>query len=292
MLKAISYWSMPGGLEGKCSIEDAFARAKAAGFDALELCIGLSGVLTPDTDEATCKEYRKIADASGLQLQTLASGMSWDFSATSNIEADRKKGIEIHKKALQRAAWLGCKTMLFVPGAVRIPWNPEYAPVKYDVAIERAREAVGELGKLAADLGVELGVENVWNGLFYSPVELAAFIDSFDNPFVGVYFDVGNIMNHQQWPPHWIEILGKRIKRIHLKDFKISVGTLEGFCDLLDGDLPWKETMDALRKISYDKTLTAEMMPYSEGLLERTAEAIDKIIKMQFDNGLVISGKF
>jgi len=213
-------------------------------------------------------------------LQTLASGISWAVCPTHPEESVRKKSIELHKKALQRAAWLGCEAMLFVPGAVIIPWDPGFKPVRYDVAVERARQAVSELGQTASELGVTLAVENVWNGLFYSPLEFAAFIDSFQNPSVGIYFDAGNILNHQQWPPHWIELLGKRISRVHLKDFQMANGTLTGFCDLLAGDMPWAETMAAFRSIGYDKTLTAEMMPPAPGLLEKTSAAIDRILFM------------
>lgn len=281
MLKAISYWSMPGGLEGGCPVKEAFALAKKAGFEALELCAGLEGVLTPDSSRETCREYRSIAEGSGLALQTLASGISWAVCPTHPDESVRKKSIELHKKALQRAAWLGCKAMLFVPGAVMIPWEPSFKPVRYDVAVERAREAVTQLGRTASEVGVTLAVENVWNGLFYSPLEFASFIDSFQTPAVGIYFDAGNMLNHQQWPPHWIELLGKRISRIHLKDFQLANGTLAGFCDLLAGDMPWAETMAALHKIGYDKTLTAEMMPPAPGLLEKTSAALDRILAME-----------
>ncbi len=41
MLHAISYWSMKDGLAGTHPIADALAQARTAGFDALELCIGL-----------------------------------------------------------------------------------------------------------------------------------------------------------------------------------------------------------------------------------------------------------
>ncbi|MDY0177490.1 MAG: sugar phosphate isomerase/epimerase family protein [Lentisphaeria bacterium] len=280
MLKSISYWSMPGGLEGRCEIKDAFKLAKNAGFQALEFAIGLEGLLTPETDKATCLEYKKIAEDSGLAAETLASGISWAVSPTDADPAVRARSIDIHAKALQRAAWLGCEAMLFVPGAVVIPWEPGYRPVRYDLALERARHAVIELGEVAADLGVVLAVENVWNGLFYSPLEFAGFIDEIGNPAVGVYFDVGNILNHQQWPPHWIELLDLRISRVHLKDFQLSNGTMNGFCDLGKGDMPWKETMQALRNIGYNKTLTAEMMPPAEGLLERTSAAMDAILAL------------
>ena len=90
----------------------------------------------------------------------------------------------------------------------------------------------------------------------------------------------GNVLGYHQYPPHWIEILGKRIRRVHIKDFKKSVGTLAGFCDLLDGDVPFKESMAALRAIGYDKTIVAEMMPPDPTLLKRTRAAMDRIVKM------------
>jgi len=39
-----------------------------------------------------------------------------------------------------------------------------------------------------------LCIENVWNGLFYSPIELRDFVDSFDSEKLGVYLDVGNLI--------------------------------------------------------------------------------------------------
>jgi hexulose-6-phosphate isomerase len=47
------------------------------------------------------------------------------------------------------------------------------------------------------------------------------FIDSFKTPFVGSYFDIGNVLPHGH-PEHWVEILGKRIFAVHLKDFRIK----------------------------------------------------------------------
>jgi L-ribulose-5-phosphate 3-epimerase len=87
-------------------------------------------------------------------------------------------------------------------------------------------------------------------------------------------------MGQHQYPPHWIEILGPRIKRVHLKDFKRSVGTLDGFCDLLEGDQPWAKTMAALRAIGYDRTLTAEMIPYTPGRVAKTGEAMRRIVQL------------
>jgi hexulose-6-phosphate isomerase len=150
--------------------------------------------------------------------------------------------------------------------------------IRYDHAVARAREAVKELLDTAEKVAVDLCVENVWNGMFYSPLEFIDFVDSFKSPRCGVYFDVGNGMGYHQHPPHWIELLGKRIRRVHLKDFKQSIGTLAGFCDLMNGDLPWNETMAALRRVGYDNTLVAEMIPWDPAVLARTSVAMDRIM--------------
>jgi hexulose-6-phosphate isomerase len=255
-------------------------KAKAAGFDGIELACGATGMLNTQTDQATCESYRKAAERIGIHVKTMAAGLTWGCSPTSTDEATRKKSIQLHADALQRAAWLGTDSMLMVPGAVTIPWDDKYGPVKYDLAVNWAKEAAKRLAEVAEKVGVDLCLENVWNGMFYSPLEFAAFVDSAGSARVGAYFDVGNVLGYHQHPPHWIEILGKRIRRVHIKDFKKSVGTLSGFCDLLAGDVPWKETMAALRGIGYDKTLVAEMMPPDPTLLQRTKAAMDKIIAM------------
>lgn len=279
MIKAISYWSMPDGLANTCPIDDALSRAKAAGFAGLELAIGEQGALTTAASQADCEAIRKQIDASGVTVQTLASGMSWGANPTSDDPAVRRKAIDLHAAALQRAAWLGCDAMLFVPGIVTSPIAPDQV-IRYDVAVERAREAVRALLEVAERVGVDLCIENVWNGLFYSPLEFAAFIDGFGSDRLGVYFDCGNVLGYHQYPPHWIEMLGKRIKRIHVKGFKDEFG-FDGrysFCPLGEGDVPWPETIKALRAIGYDGTVVAEMLPYHEGLLEHTSRALDTIL--------------
>lgn len=281
MIKSISYWSIqPPASGGERPIDEAMADAKAAGFQAIELAVGTSGVLNVETDQRTCEGYRALSEKHRLSLETVATGITWALSPTDPDEAVRERSIAAHAAALQRAAWLGAKAMLMVPGAVTIPWEPTRKPVRYDRAAQWSRQALTRLAETAEHVGVDLCVENVWNGMFYSPLEMAQFVDAIGSSRVGVYFDVGNVLGYHQHPPHWIEILAKRIRRVHIKDFKSSVGNLSGFCELLDGDVPWQETMAALRATKYDKTIVAEMMPPAPGLLERTSKAMDKILAM------------
>jgi hexulose-6-phosphate isomerase len=276
----ISYWSLEGGWESKRPIEQAILEAKAAGFDGIELAAAKSGLLSTETDQRTMESYRALGQKHQMKLETLACALAWECSPTHPDADVRRRAIELHAAALQRAAWLGADTMLMIPGAVKIPWDPKYPPVPYDKAVEWARQAATELAEVAERVNVTLGIENVWNGMFYSPLEFAEFVDSIGSDRVGVYFDVGNVLGYHQHPPHWIELLGKRIRRVHIKDFQTSIGNLSGFCDLLKGDVPWKESMAALRKIGYAKTLVAEMMPPEPTLLKRTREAMGKIVSM------------
>ena len=121
-------------------------------FDAVKTWgIGTEGVLHTQTDQATCASYRKLAEQHSLALETVAAGLSWGCSPNDPNEATRKRSVEIHAAALQRAAWLGAKAMLMVPGAVSIPWDKAYGPVRYDQAVEWAKDAARQLGAEACE---------------------------------------------------------------------------------------------------------------------------------------------
>jgi hexulose-6-phosphate isomerase len=281
MIKGISIWSIPGGLEGTLPIDQALKTAAAEGFHGLELGIGGEGVLSITTSQAQCEAIRRQIDASKVKVETVGCGMTWGLSATSDDAATREKSIAAHSAALQRSAWLGCQAMLYVPGIAGCPFVPG-EQVRYDVAMQRAKEAVQRLLDTAEKVGVDLCIENVWNGLLLSPLEMRDFVDSFAGSRLGVYFDVGNVLGYHHQPHHWIEILGKRIKRIHLKDFKHNFGWQGNydFCRLTEGDVPFAKVMSALKAIGYDRTLIAEMLPPAEGLLAHTSAALDRIMRM------------
>ena len=164
-----------------------------------------------------------------------------------------------------------------MPGVVKSPISSEI--VRYDKALDRIRDAINQLLPIAEDLDVDLCMENVWNGFFYSPIELRDFVDSFESNKLGVYLDVGNLIGYQQYPPHWIELLNSRIKRVQIKDFQENfdwTGSFS-FCDIGAGDVPWKETIEALKSINYQNTIIAEMLPWDETILSRTSAAMDQL---------------
>ena len=281
MIKGISYLSFENGLSNNEPIESALSQTKMHGFDALELSVSSEGVISTNSSKAECEMMRKRIDDSGVFVDSIATGMSWGISPTSDDESIRKKSISLHQDALKVASYLDCKALLFVPGVVKSPISPEI--VRYDRALDRLREAINLMLPIAEDLNVDLCMENVWNGFFYSPIELRDFVDSFDSDRLGVYLDIGNLIGYQQHPPHWVELLNSRIKRVQIKDFQENfdwTGSFS-FCDIGAGDVPWKETIEALKTIEYKSTIIAEMLPWDETILSRTSAAMDQLFKFK-----------
>ena len=281
MIKGISYLSFENGLSNNESIESALSQTKNNGFDALELSVSSEGVINTNTSKAECEIIRKKIEDSGIFVDSIATGMSWGMSPTSNDKSTREKSIRLHQDALKVASFLDCKALLFVPGVVKSPISTDI--VRYDRALDRLREAINQMLPIAEDLNVDLCMENVWNGFFYSPIELRDFVDSFDSERLGVYLDIGNLIGYQQYPPHWVELLSSRIKRVQIKDFQENfdwTGSFS-FCDIGAGDVPWKETIAALDAIQYKSTIIAEMLPWDETILSRTSVAMDQLFKFK-----------
>ncbi len=281
MIKGISYLSFENGLSNNESIDSALLQTKSNGFDALELSVSSEGVINTNTSKAECKAIRNRINNSGIFVDSIATGMSWGVSPTSDDESIRKKSISLHQDALKVSSYLDCKALLFVPGVVKSPISTEI--VRYDKALERLRDAINQMLPIAEDLNVDLCMENVWNGFFYSPIELRDFVDSFDSDKLGVYLDIGNLIGYQQYPPHWVELLNSRIKRVQIKDFQENfdwTGSFS-FCDIGAGDVPWKETIAALNSIHYESTIIAEMLPWDETILSRTSAAMDQLFNFK-----------
>ena len=277
MIKGISYLSFENGLSNNESIDSALIQTQSNGFEALELSVSNEGVINTNLSESECGAIRQKINDSGVFVDSIATGMSWGISPTSDDVEVRKNSIKLHQDAIRVASYLDCKALLFVPGVVKSPISPEI--VRYDRALDRLREAINQILPIAEELDVDLCMENVWNGFFYSPIELRDFVDSFESDKLGVYLDIGNLIGYQQYPPHWIELLNSRIKRVQIKDFQENfdwTGSFS-FCDLGAGDVPWKETVSALKSIQYKSTIIAEMLPWDETILSRTSVAMDQI---------------
>ena len=264
-------------------LKEIFAQAKKCGFDGVELWLGLEGEVRVDMTDAEIAQIKKDASEAGIELYSLATLLGWSVSLTSNDEKERETAKKYAKRQIEIAAGLGCDTILVVPGHVGVDFAPELGVVDYDLAYERSLNAMKELAPHAEKYGVVIGVENVWNKFLITPLEMRNFIDEVNSPFVQAYFDVGNVLVNG-YPEQWIKILGSRIKKVHFKDFKRSIGNLDGFCDILAGDVNYPEVMKAFKSIGYDNWVTAEVGVYpidNTVQLMHTSNAMGTIINLK-----------
>ena len=197
MKKGINFWAFEDGI----TAADAFRLAHDAGFEGVELTLAENeGPLTLSTTEEDCRKLAAEAAAAGVSLYSVATGLYWTYSLTSDDACNREKAKDVVKKQLQLAKWLGCGTILVVPGAVSVSFAPELGVVPYETAYNRSLAALKDLAPEAERLGVTIGIENVWNNFLLSPLEMRGFLDEIGSPFVKSFFDVGNVLFSYIWP--------------------------------------------------------------------------------------------
>lgn len=247
-----------GMLPSEMPLKDRLKLAKDVGFDGLEV---------PPMDEKAAKELREISDDVGIELHSVIYG-GWHAPLSSADEKVVAAGLEGLKRALHTAKIVGADAVLLVPGIVN-------AQTRYAECYERSQRNIKRILPLAEELGVTIAVENVWNNFLLSPIEFARYVDEFGSERVRAYFDVGNIVKFG-FPEDWILTLGKRIVKVHLKDFRRDKNA---FVMLLEGDVDWKAVRKALIEVGYRGYLTAELRGGDEAYLRDVSARMDRIIK-------------
>jgi hexulose-6-phosphate isomerase len=256
LLKALQLGMLPR----KLSDADKFKLAKKCGFE------GIEGSPMKDLDAA--RRLGKLAREAGVPIHSIVYG-GWGAPFSSPDPKVIEKGLEGMETALRSAEALGADTVLLVPANLN-------ENVGYGDAYKRSQEHIRKLLPLAEQLGVVIAVENVWNKFLLSPLEFARYVDEFDSPWLKAYFDVGNVIIYG-YAQDWIRTLGKRIVKIHLKDFK-----RKGYqwTNLREGDVNWKQVRLALGEIEYKGFLTPELSGGDEAYLKDLSKRIDRIIAM------------
>ncbi len=282
LLKGINYWCFPGSFEDKVDPFDAIKMAAEHRYEALELCIGETGTqFGLDATEKRCHDLVQAAGEANIVLKTTASGLYWGRSMGDPDTAVRAQAKDDLKRMLQISSWLGCKVHLTIPAAVDVFFLPDRPVQNYDDCWKYATEGIHEMLPHAQACNVKMGIENVWNKILITSGEMGHFIDQFESSYVGCLFDVGNVMPFG-YPEQWIRSLKDKIVAIHFKDFRKSVGTADGFVDLLEGDVNFPEVIKALNEIGFDGPVVAEMIPhynlYPIARVENTSNAMDHIL--------------
>lgn len=246
------------GIDG--SIEDKFALIKELGFDGVEMD-SPSGV---DKAEAV-----RARDKTGIEIHGVVDSIHWNTRLSDPDPAVRAKGLDGLQTALRDCKTYGGTTVLLVPGKVG-----DEKTENYDQVWERSTAEVKKALPLAHELGVKIAIETVWNNFITKPEEFAAYIDQFDDPMVGGYFDISNMIKFGPSPARWIRVLGKRMLKFDFKGYSHA----KQWVAIGEGDENWPQVLKALADVGYEGWATSEVSGGGRERLKEVAERMDRVL--------------
>lgn len=255
--KAVEFSMLPK----ESSIAERFQMARDVGFEQIEC------PTTPDQKDADT--MKAAAEKSGLRIHSVMNSDHWKYPLNSPDAETVKKCRSGMETSLRNAHFWGADTVLLVPAVVD-------AKTHYPEAWTKSQQQIREMIPLAKELKVIIGVEEVWNKFLLSPLEFAKYVDDFKSPWVRAYFDVGNVALFS-YPQDWIRVLGKRIVKLHIKDFSFKKRQAE-FTDLRDGEIDFKAIYAALKEIGYQGSATVELRGGDAAYLKDVSRRFDMIL--------------
>src|SRR5687767_7155031 len=195
--KAIMYSTI--GMKG--TVLEKFRAMKDAGFEGVEPMGGM------DRDDVLA-----AFKATGLRAASVCCHTHWAKPLSAPDEATRKIGLEGLLHSLRDAQAYGAGSVLLVPGVAR-------NGVTYQQCLERSIVEIRKAIPVAKETGVKIAIENVGNNFIMSPEQAVEYLDAINSEWVGFHFDIGNA-GRVGPAEKWINVLGKRILKIHVKDYR------------------------------------------------------------------------
>ena len=242
----------------------------------LAVDVGFAGIeMQTVTDPKEAEQIKDASDRSGLRIHSVMNSEHWRSPISSADPEVVGRSVAGMETSLRNAKLWGADAVLLVPAVV----NPE---TSYQDAWTRSQKVVRErILPLAQELRVIVAVEEVWNKFLLSPLEFARYVDEFSSPWVKAYFDVGNIVFYA-YPQDWIRTLGRRIVKVHLKDFQLDRPNGKfHWKNIGEGDIDWVEVRKALGEIGYDGYVTTEIAGGDAAYLKDVVARLDRFLAGQ-----------
>jgi len=242
-------------------LTERFKTAKAAGFMGVEMSLPGDNV----------EETQKAIAASGLPVDGSVCAGHWNIRHTSPDAATRATALENLKQALRDTRAVGGHSVLLVVGKGEDGPENEIWP--------RSVENIAKAVPLAAELGVQIVIENVWNQFLYNhdggadqtAEKFVKYVDEFRSPWVGMQFDIGNHWKYGSMGD-WIRQLGHRVLKLDVKGFSREKNK---FTPIGEGDIDYADVRKALTEINYHGWLAAEVAGGDLAYLTGVAKEMD-----------------
>lgn len=222
--------------------------------------LGFQGVEPTVDEKVDPAELKAASEATGVKVHGVVLG------SVDNIP-----------RAIDRAVFYGAESVLIVAGRVN-------GAMSYDKNYAETQAVIRDALPYAGEKHIPLLLENVWNNFLLSPLEMARYVDEIDSEWLGVYFDVGNVVRIG-WPEQWIRILGTRIKKVDIKEYsrdkQNDEGLWKGFkVPIGEGSIDWTAVRRELAAINYRGWTTAEVSGGGRDRLADISARMDRVLDL------------
>jgi hexulose-6-phosphate isomerase len=259
--KAIKYANLR---PGKTALEK-FQLAQSLGFVGVEI---------DSPSDVNKQEAVSARDQTGVAIHGVIDSVHWHTRLSDPDPAVRAKGLDALTTALHDAKYYGATTCLLVPGKVD-PSHDETFEKVWDRSQAEVRKAI----PVAEETGVKIAIEVVWNNFITKPDQLVKYVDQFNSPFVGAYFDVSNMVKYGIPPADWIRALGPRMLKFDFKGYSNS----KKWVPIGEGDENWPDVLKALAEVGYHGYATAEPTTPTDTVdqLRDISERMDRVLGLK-----------
>lgn len=248
------------------SLTDKFMVARAAGFAAIEM----------NSPGMNVEETNKAIHESGLPVDGTVCSSHWGIRHTDPDPEVRAKALDHLKQAIRDTHAVGGHTVLLVVGHGKDGLEKEIWP--------RSVENIAKAIPVAAEYGMTIAFENVWNQFLYdhngghdqTADKWKEYVDEFSSPHIGMQFDIGNHWKYGSMGD-WIRTLGKRIVKLDVKGFSRKE---DSFKKIGEGDLDFADVRKALRETNFFGFCAAEVGGGGADRLKEISDNMDRVFAL------------
>jgi sugar phosphate isomerase/epimerase len=246
-------------------LEQGFAKAKAAGFDDVELFL-------PGPDAVPAEEILDLSQRHGLGIAAIGTGagmVKHGLSLTDPDPARREAALAFLSAMIDFGGRLGAPAIL---GSMQGRWGGE---VSRDQALRWLAEALRHAGKQAASHGLSFIYEPLnryETNLINRLADAAAWIEDEGLEHIVLLADLFHMNIEEVSLPDAIRAAGRHIGHVHFADSNRQAMGL--------GHTDAAPILAALREIGYSGHLSAEIFPLpdAQSAAEQTLRTLHQLL--------------
>lgn len=216
---------------------------KATGFDGVEIPIF----------EGSTDDYKRLADLLdriGLERTAVSAMGDPEMNLISADTTTRQRGVDYMKWAIDCAEALGAKTLSGpLHSTLGLFSGDGPTPAEFERSISSQRAIGDHAGKHGVTIGLE-ALNRFECYLVNTMADLSAHIDAIGHPNIKAMYDTFHANIEEADPIAAYARHVPNVVHIHISENDRGVPGR--------GNIPWKETFDAIRSSGYDDWLTIE----------------------------------